>query len=434
MSLNLDLFFINHSNLGFFSFNQLAIDAGLQSSLQIQDHSEQNTQSISVSEETIAKQIQESVTEAEDVLFFMDSSVPDMSSSVISTMDETPTILPEDERGINPQESATATLTSSVMLSLSTDEGPCSVVNTKKAAVNTDCEDPNGDTLMLEEVPLPLPFQQFQLLPVDPNDSIHVLTPQSPDGNLSQEPHARLIPVVEVPGYTESGECLGASHGEHISPRQDVFLNAMTTISHEGLSDLGVTLSPLLSPLGILLSPGGVYNQEPTIAVVVEDASSVVEENMVVSSGVMPGVCTDMTSIAASVEVTTDPRKKWTSPSSSRTRRSPRLRAAQTVPSVSPQQAGDYQPSSHYSRNRRVLQDHSNFDPMSPVAGNGRGRRRKSRDGSAEQSFHNADENSAFAANQTHTPPGRVSGVILSGRRKTPNSRGRVDTTKFRRF
>lgn len=218
-----------------------------------------------------------------------------------------------------------------------------------------------------------------------------------------------------------------------ISPQRDVLLSAMTTISHEGLSDLGVTLSPLLSPLEILLSPGGDHGEESTIAVVVEDASSAAEENVVVSSGVMSDICTDMTSVAASVEVTTDQRKKWSSPSNGRTRRSPRTRAAQTVPSVSRLQVDDSKQSTPRRRGRRVLQDHSNFeDVRSPVVDSRRGRRRKLKDRSPQQSAQAADENSGFAANISRTPPGRVSGVILSGGRKTPSSRGGEGAKRMR--
>lgn len=282
---------------------------------------------------------------------------------------------------------------------------------------------------------------------MEQSDDTAVLTPRSPDESNSQEPLTRLIPVVEVPGYTGSGEYVNVLHEGNISPDRDVFLSAMTTISQDCLSDLGVTLSPLLSPLGILLSPGGDRNQDSTITVLVEskdDAdkdetilNSGFEENCHVPSGLISGICTDMTSIAASVEVTTDQRDKQTPLSTGKTRR--KSRTAQIVPSVSPLQASenDSTHSTPRCRNRRALQDHSNFeDAKSPVLNDGRRHQRKLKDQPPKQPFDDdADENFAFAASsQSRTPPGRVSGVLLTGKRKTSSSRGGVGTKRGRRI
>lgn len=373
--------------------------------------------------------------------------VPDICSNLITnTVEEPLKIIPEEKGGEN---SATA-LTSPVILippiSLSTEELSCSFLNSEGTVVSIDSADANEGGVTVEEVPLSIPFQQIQFVAVDQSDETPVLTPRSPDEPLSEEPLTRLIPVVEVPGYTESGEYVNVVHEGHISPHRDVFLSAMTTISQEGLSDLGVTLSPLLSPLGILLSPGGDLSQESNITVLVESKEGAdveeiisnpgIEENDHVSSGVVSGICTDMTSIAASVEVTTDHRDKRTPLSTSKTRRKPR--PAQIVPSVSPLQANEdgSTPSTPCCRNRRVLQDHSNFeDAKSPVGSDGRGRQRKLKDHSPKQSFRDdADENFAFAASQSRTPPGRVSGVLLTGKRKTPSPRGRVGTKRGRRM
>ena len=417
--LNLNYFYDFNPGPFFLQF-PCAIDAGLWSTLQTRDRTEHDTQNQK-------EQTQELVAVAADSAPSpMTSTVSDICGSLSNTVEETPTMLTgEDGSGNPPDNTAASAVTSPVILSLSTEDGPCLFGSPEGGTI-----DPDGDIVMLEEIPL-----SIQFLPIDPSDTSPVLTPQSPDEPLPQDPHPRLIPVVEVPGYTECGEHLGVPNGEHFSPHRDVLLSAVTTISHESLSDLGVTLSPLLSPLGILLSPCGDHGDESTIAVVVESPSSGVEENVAVSaSGVIPGACSDMTSIAASVEVTTDPKEKWSSPSTGRARRSPRSRTAQTVPSVSPLQADDSKRSSPRCRNRSVLQDHGNFeDVRSPGVGNGRGRRRKLKDRSPEQSIHHADENSAFAANQSRTPPERVSGVILSGRGKTPSSRRGVDKKRIRR-
>lgn len=416
-------------------FLWFAIDAGLWSTLQEQVRTEHEAQSTNITEEKQDEKTQELVTEVNILPSPMTATVPDLCGSFSSTAERTPTMFSEDEGGKTPLDNMAATLTSPIILSLSTEEGPCAFVSPEKAIVTTDYENADGNTVIVEEVPLTIPIQKIQFLPVDPSDVSPVLIPQFPDQPLSQEPYPRLIPVVDLPGHIESSEHHGMDRSGDISPQRDVLLSAMTTISHEGLSDLGVTLSPLLSPLGILLSPGGDHGEESTIAVVVEDASSAAEENVVVSSGVMSDICTDMTSVAASVEVTTDQRKKWSSPSNGRTRRSPRTRAAQTVPSVSPLQVDDSKQSTPRRRGRRVLQDHSNFeDVMSPVVDSRRGRRRKLKDRSPQQSAQAADENSGFAANISRTPPGRVSGVILSGGRKTPSSRGGEGAKRMRRI
>ena len=375
------------------------------------------------------------VTEAERELSSTDCTVPDPdpSNNVTSVEDdEAQPLVPEDETGSNSPENAPATLTSPILLSLSAEEGSFSFVSPEGVTVfAVDCEYPDDDSVTVEEVPLSAPFRQVQLLSVDLNDDTPVLTPQSPEEALSQELTPRLIPLVEIPSYTESGD----------SSRQDLFvsvIDGVSTISQEGLSDLGVTLSPLLSPLGILLSPGGDidHSHDPTVAVLVDDLSSAVDGNMAGLNAGVPGVCTDMTSIAASVEVTTDmQRKKGTAPSSARKRARSRKRPAQTVPSLSPQQPADIKSSTPCRRNRRVLQDNSNFEDLrSPVAGNKRGRRRKVKVGHSEQSFQGVDENSAFAVKQTHTPPRRVSGVILNTKRKTSSSSGSVEKKSTRRL
>lgn len=385
------------------------------------------------SDEKSAKVKPLTVTEAERVLSSTDCTVPDPSNNVTSVEDdEAQPLVPEDDTGSNSQENAAATLTSPIILSLSAEEGSFSFVSPEGATVfATDCEYPDDDSVTIEEVPLSAPVQQVQLLSIDLTDDTPVLTPQSPEESLSQELTPRLIPLVEIPSYTESG---GSSRG-------DLFvsvIDGVSTISQEGLSDLGVTLSPLLSPLGILLSPGGDidHSHDPTVAVLVDDVSSAVDGNIAGLNAVVPGVCTDMTSIAASVEVTTDvQRKKGTSSSSARKRARSRKRTAQTVPSLSPQQPADIKSSTPRRRNRRVLQDNSNFEDLrSPVAGNKRGRRRKVKVGHSEQSFQGVDENSAFAVKKTSTPPRRVSGVILNTKRKTSSPSGSVEKKSTRRL
>ena len=325
-------------------------------------------------------------------------------------------------------------------MSLSTEELSKSFVNHEGSVVAINSLDNNEDGVTVEELPLPIPFQQVQLLAVDQRDKNPVLTPRSPDEPQSKESHTRFIPVVEIPGYTESGECLNEVDEAHMPPQWDVFLSAMTTISQEGLNDLGVTLSPLLSPLGILLSPGEDRSQEPTITAVEEGEESAEAEQAISNSGIeddcfassvgMSGICSDMTSIAASVEITTEERDKSVSLSTGKIRR--KSPPAQIVPSVSP-----LQPSDDGSKNRAILQDHSNFtDAKSSGTGEGRGRQRRLKDHSPKQSYNdNADENSAIVANQSRTPPGRVSGVLLTGKRKNSRSpRGGVGTKRGRRI
>ncbi|XP_078360191.1 uncharacterized protein LOC144644550 isoform X2 [Oculina patagonica] len=390
----------------------------------------------------------------ENLVSPMSYDVPDICSNLIAnTVEEPLKIIHQENGGEHSQEDPATALTSPVILippiSLSTEELSCSFLNSEGSVVSIDSADANQEGVTVEEVPLSIPFQQIQFVAVDQSDETPVLTPRSPDESLSQEPLTRLIPVVEVPGYTASGEYVNVVHEGQISPHRDVFLSAMTTISQEGLSDLGVTLSPLLSPLGILLSPGGDPSQESTITVLVESKEGAdveeiisnpgIEENGHVSSGVISGICTDMTSIAASVEVTTDQRDKRTPLSTKKTRRKSQTAHAQIVPSVSPLQASEDGSirGTPRCRNRRVLQDHSNFeDAKSPVGSVGRpGRQRKLKDHSPKQPYQDdADENFAFAASQSRTPPGRVSGVLLTGKRKTPSPRGRVGTKRGRRI
>ena len=331
---------------------------------------------------------------------------------------------------IPEQEKSTTVLNSPVILippmPLSTEELSSSYVGHEGSVVAIDSVDTNEEGVTVEEVPLPIPFQQVQLLAMDQSDKNPVLTPRSPD-----EPQTRLIPVVEIPGYTESGEYLNVVDEAHMCSQWDVFLSAMTTISQEGLNDLGVTLSPLLSPLGIVLSPGEDLSQERTIPTLVEYEESAEAEEAISNSGTeddsfassvgMSGICTDMTSIAASVEITTEERGKDASLSTRKTRR--KSRPAQVVPSISPLQVSDDDLTCRTPcrRNRAILQDHSNFtDAKSSVVGEGKGRQRRFKDHSPKQSFtDNADENSAVVANQSRTPPGRVSGMLLTGKRKS---------------
>ncbi|KAJ7321502.1 hypothetical protein OS493_034556 [Desmophyllum pertusum] len=388
------------------------LDAGLWSTLQSIEAAQRIAQLEGAAEEIPGEKTQ-GVTD-------LSCDVPDVCGSLVSNTVEEPLTMASEEEGVeNSQETTTTALTSPIILipsaSLSTDELSCSFVSHEGAVVSIDSVDTNVEGVTVEELPLPIQFQQIQFLAVDQSDENPVLSPHSPNGPQSEEPHTRLIPVVEVPGYTESSEYLGVTQG--------------------GLSDLGVALSPLLSPLGILLSPGGDRNQESTITVVLESKEGAnAEENV----HVMSGICTDMTSIAASVEVTTDQRDNRTSLSTSKTRRSSKSRPAQIVPSLSPLQAGedDSTRNTPRCRNRRVLQDHSNFeDARSPVIGEGRGRRRRLKDHPPKQRLHgDADENSAFAANQSRTPPGRVSGVLLGGKRKTPSPHRGVGTKRVRRI
>ena len=364
--------------------------------------------------------------------------IPDFPNVAANTEKE-PLIIPGQEKSTTVSKSPVILIPP---MSLSTEELSYSFVNHEGSVVAIDSVDTNKEGVTVEEVPVPIPFQQVQLLAVDQMDKNPVLTPRSPDEPQPKESHTRLISVVEIPGYTESSEYLNEVDEVHMSPQWDVLLSAMTTISQESLNDLGVTLSPLLSPLGILLSPG-----EPTIAAVVEGEESAEAEEAISSSGTeddsfassvgMSGICTDMTAIAASVEITTEERDKSVSLSTGKTRRKPR--PVQIVPSVSPLQVSDdgLTSGTSCSRNRAILQDHSNLsDAKSSGNGEGKGRQRRIKDHSPKQSYNdNADENSAIVANQSRTPPGRVSGVLLTGKRKNSrSSRGGVATKRGRRI
>ena len=368
--------------------------------------------------------------------------ITDICNAAANTGEEPLTISEEDK--------STTVLNSPVILippvPLSTDELSYSFVSHEGSVVAIDSVDTNDECVTVEEVPLPIPFQEVQLLGGDQRDKYPVLTPQSPDEPQSKEPQTRLIPVVEIPGYTENGEYLNVVDEGLKSPQWDALLSAMTTISQEGLNDLGVSPSPLLSPMGILLSPGEDRGQEPTIRAVVECEESAeaeqaistsgTEDDSFAASGGMSGICTDMTSIAASVEITTEERDKSLSISTGKTRR--KSRPAQVVPSVSPLQIGGEGLTCRTprGRDRTILQDHSNFtDANSPVGGDGKGRQRRQKDHSLKQVCNDdADENSAFVANQSRTPPGRVSGVLLTGKRKTYRStRGGVGRKRGRR-
>lgn len=396
-------------------------DAGLWSTLQTRDPKEQEGQSKSTSEQHPDDEVRTFDAKVERLPSPTPRAVPVSCNSLTNTIEGTPTLVTEDTGYQTPLHDTVATLTSPIILSLTTGEdGSCTLVSPEGAVVTNDIEfeHSDGQTVLLEEVPLSIPFPQIQLLQVDTSASSE-LTPYSPDEALSQEPHPRLIPVTELPDFTDSSEHRELSRSEHISPQRDVFLSAMTTISNDGLNDLGVTLSPL----GILLSPGGDLGEQSNITVVVEDASSVADETVVVSSGVVPDICTDMTSVAASVEITTDNRNKPSSTSNGRRGTSPGSRTAQTVPCSSPSQLSDSKPSTPRCRNKRVLQDHSNFeDVRSPVGDSLKRRRRKFKDRSPEHSVQDVDENSPFAANENRTPPGRVSGVIQKDKSKTRTS------------
>lgn len=366
--------------------------------------------------------------------------VTDTYSNVVTDTEKEPLALTSE------QEKSKTVLNSPVILippmSLSTEKLSYSFVSHEGSVVTNYSVDTNEEGVTVEEVPLSIPFQQVQLLAADQSDKTPVLTARSPD-----EPHTRLIPVVEIPGYTESSEYLNVADEDHKSPQWDVFLSAMTTISQESLNDLGVTLSPLLSPLGILLSPGEDRSQGSSITAEVEceelstEAEAILnsafEDDSLACSGGMSGICTDMTSIAASVEITTEERDKSVHLSTSNARR--KSRPSQVVPSLSPPQVSEdgLTCRTHRSRNRAILQDHSNFtDAKSSVDGGGKGRQRRLKDHLLRQSSNdNADENSAIVANQSRTPPGRVSGVLLKGKRKTARSpRGGVGMKRGRRI
>ena len=426
--------------LNFRFFYQFCLTgAGLWSSLQSVETAEQSTRLENATQGTnVDKPQGASETPSPSVISY---DVADFCNVAANTEKE-PLTISEQEK------SATVSNSPLILIppmSLSTEELSYSFVNHEGSVVAIDSVDTNEEGVTVEEVPLPIPFQHVQLLAVDQRDKNPVLTPRSPDEPQSKELHTRFIPVVEIPGHTESGEYLNEVDEAHMPPQWDVFLSAMTTISQEGLNDLGVTLSPLLSPLGILLSPGEDRSQEPTITAVEEGEESAEAEQVISNSGIeddcfassvgMPGICSDMTSIAASVEITTEERDKRVSLSTGKTRR--KSRPAQIVPSVSPLQVSDdgLTSGTSQSRNRAILQDHSNFtDAKSSGTGEGKARQRRLKDHSTKQSHNdNADENSAIVANQSRTPPGRVSGVLLKGKRKNSRSpRGGVGTKRGR--
>ena len=403
---------------------------------------ERSTRSESTTKATPGRDTQE-VTE--NSLSPIICDVPYICSNVLTnTVEEPLAMLPEENGGVNFKDHTTALTSPATLIppvSMPTEELSCSFNNSEGGITSIDSAGTCEEGITVEEIPLQIPFQQIQFLAVEQSDDNPVLTPRSPEEPYSQEPLTRLIPVVEVPGYTENSEYMSVVHTGHLSPHRDVLLSAMSTISQEGLTDLGVTLSPLLSPLGILLSPGGDPSQESTIAVLVEskeggDTDEAIQDNSHVPSGVIPGSCTDMTSIAASVEITTEQSEKRASLTTSKTKR--KSRPAQIVPSVSPLLASSEDgstPNTPRCRNRRVLQDQSNFkDARSPVGVDRRGQQKKVKTHSPKESFHDeADENFVFAASQSCTPPGRVSGVLLTGKRKMPSSRGKLGTKRGRR-
>ena len=419
-------FFINYCHIG----------AGLWSTLQSVGTAERKSPLKSPAKATIVEKTQGVSENPSPSAISCDAT--DTYSDVVTNTEKEPLAL------ISEQEKSTV-LNSPVILippmSLSTEELSYSFVSQEGSVVAIDSVDTIEEGVTVEEVPLSIPFQQDRLLAADQSDKTPILTPRSPDERLSKEPNTRLIPVVEIPGYTDNVEYLNVIDEGHMSPQWDVFLSAMTTISQEGLNDLGVTLSPLLSPLGVLLSPGEDRSQGSAITDVVECeesaeaeaiSNSAFEDDSFASNGGMSGVCTDMTSIAASVEITTEERDKRAFTSTSKTRR--KSRPAQVVPSVSPLQvsADDLTCGTPRSRNRAILQDHSNFtNAKSSVVGEGKGRQRRLKDHSPKQSYNdNADENSSIAANQSRTPPGRVSGVLLTGKRKTSRSPRAGEGTK----
>ncbi|XP_068741848.1 uncharacterized protein [Montipora capricornis] len=352
-------------------------------------------------------------------------SLPFMLSEVCSGVANE--MLPEEESCQISLDNKGACLTSPIILSITTEDGPYSFVSPGGTVLLDHCEGGNDHTILLEDMPLSIPFPQIQLQSSEGNNTSPVLTSQSTAESLSEHNHTRFFPVIEVPAFMPGGEDLGNSHDEQISPVQDVPLSAMTTISSEGLSDLGVTLSPT----GIPLSPGGDSAQSTTV-LVVEDVRLGAEENVIAPNGVIAGSCTDMTSIAASVEVTTNHRKKSTSPTFGRTKRRPTSRAAQAVPSVSPLQVVNSSPCTPPGGNTNVLQDHSNFhNGKSNFGDQAQGKRRKLKR-NRSPSRPGFDENSPSASDQNHTLPGRVSGITDKERRKTRSSRVRENKKKTR--
>ncbi|XP_022783532.1 uncharacterized protein LOC111324277 isoform X2 [Stylophora pistillata] len=413
------------------------VDAGLWSTLQPLE-AQRNAQFQGVTEETsTAKENNEILMD--NLLSSVSHDDPDICSNLgVRT-------LTEEECCENPQEETSTVLTSPLILissmSQPTEKGTYSFVSPEEAALSVDPVDTNEVSITESEFPLSVPLQQIHFLNTDQNDETSVLAFQSPDQLSSQELHTRLIPVVEVPAFTDDSVFPGKSHEVQTSPQHDSFLSAVTTISQEGLSDLGVTLSPLLSPLGILFSPGGDRRQDPAIAFLVEskedtDADFAISSSSIdpTSNDVMSSICSDMTSIAASVEVTTAQMGK-SALRSSKIRKSPRSSSIQIVPSISPKLAVQSKRSSPRYRDRRVLQDQSNYEEAnSPLIASGRGRRRNSNNRSPElASFDHTDENLCFAMDHSRTPPSSVSGVLLTGKKKT-SSRAREGTKRGRRI
>lgn len=424
----------NHFKFRIFYLFFFHTGAGLWSTLQSVETAERSTRLENATQGTNVDKTQGAPETSSPSVISCD--ITDFSNVAANTEKE-PLTIPEQEKSTTVSKSPLILIPP---MSLTTEELSYSFVSHEGSVVAIDSVDTNEEGVTVEEVPLSLPFQQVQLLAVDQRGKNPVLTPRSPDEPQSKEAHTKLIPVVEIPGHTESGEYLNEVDEAHMSPQWDVLLSAMTTISQEGLNDLGVTLSPLLSPLGILLSPGEDRCQEPTITAVVEGEESAEAEETFSNSGTeddsfassvgMSGICTDMMSIAASVEITTEERVKSVSLSTGKTRR--KLRPAQIVPSVSPLQDSDDGLTSGAPR-RAILQDHSNFtDAKSSGTDKGKGRQRRLKDHSPND---NADENCAIVANQSRTPPGRVSGVLLTGKRKNSRSpRGGVGTKRGRRL
>ena len=359
--------------------NHCHLDAGLWSTLQSLE-AQRNAQLQGFPEETSTVEEEQGIT-IDNLLSPVSHDVPDICNNLVLRA------LTEEESCENSQEETATVLTSPLILispiSLPTEERSCSFVSPEEA-VSFDSVDTYEEGITVAGLPLSVPLQHIQFLTVDQSDETSVLAPQLPEQPSSQEPRTRLIPVVEVPAFTNDSVFSGKSHEVQKSPQQDSFLSAVTTISQESLSDLGVTLSPLLSPLGILFSPEGDRRQDPTNAVVVEST----EDTEAISSSstdpasndVMSSICSDMTSIAASVEVTTAQMSKRTL-QNSKTRKSPRSSSIQIVPSLSPQLVDESKRGISRFNDRRVLQDQSNFDEAnSPLIGNGRGRRRKLKD------------------------------------------------------
>ena len=339
-----------------------------------------------------------------------------------------PTLFSEDESCQVLLDSEGASLSSPIIVSIQSGDGRYSLVSPEGAVLLDHCEAFDDRTVLLEETPLSLPFPQIKLPSSEEINASLVLGSQTNEESSSPGTYTSFFPVLEVPIDTQIGEELNASQGEEFSPNRDVLLSAMTTLSPEGLSDLGVTMSPL----GMLLSPGGNLAQSSAPSVV-EYTSTGAEEDTVASCGVLPGQYSDMTSIAASVEITTNHRKRSSSTKVGRNRRGVGSKTAQIVPSASPLTAGNVSPRSPCVRNTNVLQDHSNLhDARSLFCDGTRGKRQKlKRDRSCQQP--GSDENSPLSVDQSRTPPGRVSGVVVKERKKTARSRGRDEKKRMRR-